>query len=96
MPQPEPLFKLEPRRRETLKLHAFGEYGLMNVKLYEDIAQWGRIDTTYDYPVLVNGRYVMSPSPIPTFDNPKMDHARAAALWRRARSGSMPCRRTQQ
>src|ERR1700749_1890528 len=33
VPQPEPLYKLEPRRAETLKLHAFAEYGLMNVKL---------------------------------------------------------------
>ena len=81
VPQPEPLYKLEPRRRETLKLHAFEEYGLMNVKLYEDIAHWGRIDTTYDYPVRVDGRYVMSPSPIPSFDNPKMDRMPALQLF---------------
>jgi alpha-D-ribose 1-methylphosphonate 5-phosphate C-P lyase len=81
VPQPEPLYKLEPRRRETLKLHAFEEYGLMNVKLYEDIAHWGRIDTTYDYPVRVDGRYVMAPSPIPSFDNPKMDRMPALQLF---------------
>lgn len=81
VPQPEPLYKLEARRRETLKLHAFAEYGLMNVKLYEDIAQWGRIDTSYDYPVLVNRRYVMSPSPIPSFDNPKMHRMPALQLF---------------
>lgn len=44
----------------------------MYVKLYEDIARFGHIATTYDYPVLVAGRYLMSPSPIPKFDNPKM------------------------
>jgi len=81
VPQPEPLYKLEPRRRETLKLHAHAEYGLMNVKLYEDIALWGRIDTAYDYPVLVNGRHVMSPSPIPAFDNPKMHQSPALQLF---------------
>ena len=81
VPQPEPLYKLEPRRGETLKLHAHREYGLMNVKLYEDIAHWGRIETTYDYPVLVNGRYVMAPSPIPKFDNPKMDRMPALQLF---------------
>jgi alpha-D-ribose 1-methylphosphonate 5-phosphate C-P lyase len=81
VPQPEPLYELEPRRRETLQLHAFEEYGLMNVKLYEDIAHWGRIDTTYDYPIRVNGRYVMSPSPIPSFDNPKMHRMRALQLF---------------
>lgn len=81
VPQPEPLYKLEPRRAETLKLHAFSEYGLVNVKLYEDLAQWGRVDYSYDHPVLVDGRYVMSPSPIPSFDNPKMHRMAALQLF---------------
>ena len=81
VPQPEPLYKLEARRSETLKLHACEEYGLVNVKLYEDLAHWGRVETTYDYPVLVNGRYVMSPSPIPSFDNPKMHRMPALQLF---------------
>ena len=77
VPMPEPLFRLEPRRAETITMHALAEYGLMNVKLYEDIAQLGAISKTYDYPVLVNERYLTSPSPIPKFDNPKM-HMNAA------------------
>ncbi|WOB08601.1 alpha-D-ribose 1-methylphosphonate 5-phosphate C-P-lyase PhnJ [Piscinibacter gummiphilus] len=81
VPQPEPLYKLEARRSETLKLHACEEYGLVNVKLYEDLAHWGRVETTYDYPVLVNRRYVMSPSPIPSFDNPKMHRMPALQLF---------------
>lgn len=81
VPQPEALYRLEANRAETLKLHAFAEYGLMNVKLYEDIAHWGRIDLSYDYPVLVNDRYVMSPSPIPSFDNPKMHQMPALQLF---------------
>jgi alpha-D-ribose 1-methylphosphonate 5-phosphate C-P lyase len=81
VPQPEPLYQLEPRRGETLKLHAYSEYGLMNVKLYEDIARWGRIDTSYDYPVLVNGRHVMSPSPIPAWDNPRLHRMPALQLF---------------
>ena len=62
-------------------MHALAEYGLMHVKLYEDIARYGHIATTYDYPVLVNGRYVMSPSPIPKFDNPKMHRNPALQLF---------------
>jgi alpha-D-ribose 1-methylphosphonate 5-phosphate C-P lyase len=81
VPQPEPLYKLEPRRAEAARLHAYQEYGLMNVKLYEDLARWGRIDSTYDHPVLVNGRYVMAPSPIPSFDNPKMHRMPALQLF---------------
>jgi alpha-D-ribose 1-methylphosphonate 5-phosphate C-P lyase len=72
VPIPEPLAKLEPREAETKMMHGLAEYGLMHVKLYEDIARYGHISTTYDYPVMVDGRYLMAPSPIPKFDNPKM------------------------
>ena len=72
VPIPEPLRFLEPRETETRKMHALEEYGLMHVKLYEDVAQHGTIATSYAYPVKVEGRYVMDPSPIPKFDNPKM------------------------
>ena len=75
MPIPEPLRFLEPRETETRKMHALEEYGLMHVKLYEDIARHGHIATSYAYPVKVEGRYVMDPSPIPKFDNPKLEMA---------------------
>ena len=81
VPMPEPLARLEPRRRETIKIHALSEYGLMHVRLYEDIAQLGAISRAYDYPVLVNERYLMSPSPIPKFDNPKMHMNPALQLF---------------
>jgi hypothetical protein len=76
VPIPEPLRFLEPRETETRKMHALEEYGLMHVKLYEDIARNGHIATTYAYPVKVEGRYVMDPSPTPKFDNPKMHQSR--------------------
>src|SRR5690606_9157692 len=63
VPIPEPLRFLEPRETETRKMHALQEYGLMHVKLYEDIARNGRIATAYAYPVRVAGRYVTDPSP---------------------------------
>ena len=75
VPIPEPLRFLEPRETETRKMHALEEYGLMHVKLYEDIARHGSISTSYAYPVKVEERYVMDPSPIPKFDNPKMEMA---------------------
>jgi alpha-D-ribose 1-methylphosphonate 5-phosphate C-P lyase len=81
VPIPEPLRFLEPRETETRTMHALSEYGLMHVKLYEDIARHGRIATAYDYPVEVAGRYVMDPSPIPKFDNPKMDDCPALQLF---------------
>ena len=75
VPIPEPLRFLEPRETETRKMHALEEYGLMHVKLYEDIARHGEIATAYAYPVKVEERYVMDPSPIPKFDNPKLESA---------------------
>ncbi|MDO5692104.1 MAG: alpha-D-ribose 1-methylphosphonate 5-phosphate C-P-lyase PhnJ [Pseudomonadota bacterium] len=81
VPLPEPMQRLEPRESETRMLHSLAEYGLMHVKLYEDIARYGHIATTYDYPVMVNGRYVMAPSPIPKFDNPKMHMNPALQLF---------------
>lgn len=81
VPIPEPLRFLEPRETETRKMHALEEYGLMHVKLYEDIARNGHIATTYAYPVKVEGRYVMDPSPTPKFDNPKMHQSEALQLF---------------
>jgi len=81
VPVPEPLQRLEPRETETRRMHALADYGLMHVKLYEDITRHGRIATSYDYPVTVNGRYLMSPSPIPKFDNPKLDRSPALMLF---------------
>ena len=81
VPIPEPLRFLEPRETETRRMHALEEYGLMYVKLYEDIARHGRIATTYAYPVKVEDRYVMDPSPTPKFDNPKMDRCAALQLF---------------
>jgi alpha-D-ribose 1-methylphosphonate 5-phosphate C-P lyase len=62
-------------------MHALADYGVMHVKLYEDIARHGHIATTYAYPVKVNGRYVTDPSPTPKFDNPKMNNSPALQLF---------------
>jgi alpha-D-ribose 1-methylphosphonate 5-phosphate C-P lyase len=81
VPIPEPLRFLEPRETETRRMHALSEYGLMHVKLYEDIARHGHIATAYAYPVKVDARYVMDPSPIPKFDNPKLSDCAALQLF---------------
>lgn len=87
VPIPEPLRFLEPRESETRRMHALAEYGLMHVKLYEDIARHGHVATTYAYPVEVAGRYVMDPSPTPKFDNPKMHRMKALQLFGAGREG---------
>ncbi|WP_119394507.1 alpha-D-ribose 1-methylphosphonate 5-phosphate C-P-lyase PhnJ [Salinibius halmophilus] len=81
VPIPEPLRFIEPRETETRLMHALQEYGVMHVKLYEDIARYGHIATAYAYPVKVNAHYIMDPSPIPKFDNPKMHQSPALQLF---------------
>jgi alpha-D-ribose 1-methylphosphonate 5-phosphate C-P lyase len=81
VPIPEPLRFLEPRERETRRMHGLADYGAMHVKLYEDVARMGRITTSFAYPVRVAGRYVMDPSPIPKFDNPKLHDCPALQLF---------------
>lgn len=78
---PEPLRFIEPRETETCTMHALEEYGVMQVKLYEDIACFGYIATTYAYLVKVNGRYVMDLLLILKFDNLKMDMMLALQLF---------------
>lgn len=81
VPQPEPLYRLEPSRPVAARLHATADYGAMHVQLYEDITRYGRVALSYDYPVMSNERYLMSPSPIPAFDNPKMNMNPALQLF---------------
>lgn len=81
VPQPEPLYRLEPSRPRAARMHAIADYGAMHVKLYEEITRFGRVALSYDYPVMVNERYLMSPSPIPAFDNPKLAMSPALQLF---------------
>lgn len=81
VPQPEPLRSLEARETETRAMHAYEEYGLQYVRLYENVSKFGRIAATAGYPVMVDDRYVMSPSPIPKFDNPKLHMSPALMLF---------------
>lgn len=81
VPQPEPLRGLEPRETETRAMHAYEEYGAQYVSLYENVSRFGRIAATAGYPVMVDERYIMSPSPIPKFDNPKLHQSPALMLF---------------
>ena len=60
VPIAEPLRFLEPRETETRTMHAYAEYGLANLKLYESISRYGRITQSYNYPVMTNKRYLVS------------------------------------
>ena len=90
VPMPEMLRMVEPREVVTRQLHAEAEYTRVWVHLYEDIVTNGEISRAAGYPVLVNGRYVMSPSPIPRWDIHRLNQSAAPnAPRRRAREADL-------
>jgi len=80
VPIPEPLRAIEPSELATKRLHAEADYTGSWLMLFEELQRYGAYTTGSDHPVQVGGRYVMAPSPIPRFDNPKLDHSRALIL----------------
>jgi len=80
VPIPEPIRAVEPSEYKTKRLHAENEYSGVWLMLFEQIMKYGDMSTGADHPVIVNGRYVMAPSPIPRFDNNKMNYCEALIL----------------
>jgi alpha-D-ribose 1-methylphosphonate 5-phosphate C-P lyase len=80
VPLPEPLRMIEPSEYKTRRLHAEKDYSGVYLVLFEEIQRRGAMAVGADHPVEVEGRYVMAPSPIPRFDNPKLDMNRALIL----------------
>lgn len=76
VPNPEPLRPVQPNMSIARQMHADADYGRMWLQLYEQIVRSGRVMQGAAYPSLVHGRFVMTPSPIPRWDVPKMDMAR--------------------
>jgi len=72
VPIPEPLRAVEPREEVTRHLHAEREYTGAWLALFEQVVRQGDASAGADHPVDVHDRYVMAPSPIPRFDNPKL------------------------
>lgn len=80
VPDPEPLRSVEPDISAARHMHGDADYGLVWLKLYEQLVRSGRVTQGASYPSLVNGRHVMSPSPIPRWDVPKLDRAEHLTL----------------
>ncbi|MCU0604591.1 MAG: alpha-D-ribose 1-methylphosphonate 5-phosphate C-P-lyase PhnJ [Desulfobacterales bacterium] len=81
VPIPEPLRLVEPSERETRRMHAEADYSRMWLYLYEDIVKFHEITVGARYPVLVNRRHLMDPSPIPRWDVARLNQAEALSLF---------------
>ena len=76
VPNPEPLRPVQPNMSIARQMHADADYGRMWLQLYEQIVRSGRVMQGASYPSLVHGRHVMTPSPIPRWDVPKLHMAK--------------------
>jgi len=81
VPIPEPLRLVEPSERETRRMHAEADYARMWLYLYEDIVKYNEITVGARYPVMVNHRHLMDPSPIPRWDVARLNRAPALNLF---------------
>lgn len=93
VPNPEPLRGVEPNISVARQMHADADYGKLWLVLYEQIVRKGRIMQGSSYPSLVNGRHVMTPSPIPRWDVPKLhmaDHLTFLSAGREKRIHAVP------
>jgi alpha-D-ribose 1-methylphosphonate 5-phosphate C-P lyase len=76
VPNPEPLRSVQPNMSIARQMHGDADYGRMWLQLYEQIVRSGRVMQGASYPSMVNGRHVMTPSPIPRWDVPKLNMAK--------------------
>ncbi|HVO43850.1 MAG TPA: alpha-D-ribose 1-methylphosphonate 5-phosphate C-P-lyase PhnJ [Aggregatilineales bacterium] len=75
VPDPEPMRGVAHDTSQAAQLHADADYGQLWLLLYEQLVRYRQYVQGASYPSLVNGRYVISPSPIPRWDTPKLHQA---------------------
>lgn len=81
VPTPEPLRIVEPREEITKKMHGEKDYAPIWLQLYESLIKYKKVTISAEYPCMVEDRYIMNPSPIPKFDNPKLHMAECLYLF---------------
>jgi alpha-D-ribose 1-methylphosphonate 5-phosphate C-P lyase len=81
VPLPEPLRSVEQYENKTRQMHGEADYAKIWVSLYEQFMSQGDIMLGAGYPVKVNSRYIMAPSPIPRWDVPNLSQSKALHLF---------------
>lgn len=81
VPYPDVVVTVEPDSYQQKLIHAFNDYSKLWILLYEDIATIGDSRFSHRYPVMVNNRYIMDPSPIPRYDIPKLNFNSSLLLF---------------
>jgi alpha-D-ribose 1-methylphosphonate 5-phosphate C-P lyase len=89
VPIADPLRWYESRPSVARRMHAESDYAPIWLGLYEDHARLGASSITHSYPCQVGGRYIMTSSPIPRFDVPRLDQAPFLALFGAGREAAV-------
>ncbi len=93
LPNPEPLRRVVPDEAGCAARHAVGDYTAAWLDLYDDEARLGGPRSGGDHPVLINGRHLASPSPVPRHDVLRLDrrdHPILLGAGRRSRIVAIP------
>ncbi|WP_282352255.1 alpha-D-ribose 1-methylphosphonate 5-phosphate C-P-lyase PhnJ [Haloferax volcanii] len=93
VPTTDPLRRVDGSDDANRRRHAHKDYSKMWVALYENVVEWDEIQISARYPVMVDGRYLMDPSPIPRWDTTKLNDADSLfllAAGREARIYAVP------
>ncbi len=92
VPIADPLRILDAKPSVTRRLHSEGDYTGVWLYLYEDTARMGRSSFAHSHPVWVGepGRgWVMSPSPVPRYDLPRLHQAPFLSLYGAGREATV-------
>ena len=81
VPIPDPLTYVQASEKRRKTMHGESDYSRLLVKLYEDLREFGEISISSSYPTKINNHFVLSPSPIPRFDVPKLNASQAPILF---------------
>jgi len=80
VPYPEVLTYVEPNTTKQKLMHSNRDYSKLWVLLYEDTSQFGDSRVGHRYPVMVENRYAMDPSPIPKYDTKRLNNNKGLIL----------------
>lgn len=89
VPIADPLRIVDSRPSVTRRMHAENDYSAVWLYLYEDLARLGASSFSHSHPVEVEGGYIMSPTPIPRHDLPRLDDAPFVSLFGAGREATI-------
>jgi alpha-D-ribose 1-methylphosphonate 5-phosphate C-P lyase len=89
VPISDPLREFEQRPIAARRMHAEGDYAVIWLGLYEDHARFERSRFAHSYPCEIEGGYIISTTPIPRFDVPRLHQAPFLSLFGAGREAAV-------